>query len=109
MIRRPAVIAMLCAIMLSTLLLWPAFRHMSGAVRVAKDAGIEWYFVKDGIRLGEYEAGAMYLDAIVVSYHVNVEGDPYTERNNWHLDRDGRRYKISSTSSFDCEGTELGT
>lgn len=82
---------------------------MEGMLKVARDSNIQWFFAKDGLKLGEYEAGARYLDAVVISYHEGVDGDPYIEKNNWHLDEEGRRYKISFTSSFDCEGTELGT
>lgn len=109
MIRRLAAVATFCILIILALLLWPAAHHMSGTIRVAKDEGIEWYFATDGMRLGEFEAGATYLDAIVVSFHQGFDGDPYIERNNWHLDWEGRRFKISSTSSYDCEGTQLGT
>jgi len=109
MARKSAAIAVLSALMLLMLLLWPAVRQIGGAVRVARDEEIIWYFVKDGMRLAESEARAAYVDAIVVSFHEGIEGDSYVERNNWHLDGADRRYKISSTSSFDCEGTELGT
>lgn len=77
-------------------------------VLLAEEPGAVWYLDKESIALNMQEGEGPYLDAMIYTYK-DYEGFEYIEKNFWHIDRQNRRYKLSATSSYDCDGNELGT
>lgn len=101
------------ATILTTILLvlassWAPALIDQGHVLLAEEAGAIWYLDEKSLVLSMYEGEGPYLDAMVYTYR-NDGSFEYIEKNFWHIDPLNRRYKLSATSSFDCEGNELGT
>jgi hypothetical protein len=77
-------------------------------VLLAEEPGAVWYLDKESIALNMQEGEGPYLDAMIYTYK-DYDGFEYIEKNFWHIDQQNRRYKLSATSSYDCDGNELGT
>ncbi len=99
---------MLLALLLLIASSWPPVLRNSGHIFLAEEIGAIWYLEEGSLYLNEYEGEGLFLDAMVYTYR-NDGGFEYLEKNFWHLDWAGSRYKLSATSSYDCEGNELGT
>lgn len=103
-----AKVTMLAVILIILASSWVPALIDPGHVLLAEEDGAIWYLDKKSIALSEYEGEGPLLDAMVYTYR-NDGGFEYIEKNFWHLDWAGSRYKLSATSSYDCEGNELGT
>ena len=93
----------LAAILLALASSWDPALIDPGHVPLAEEAGAIWYLDEQSLALNMYEGEGPYLDAMVYTYR-NDDGFEYIEKNFWHIDRLNRRYKLSATSSFDCDG-----
>lgn len=101
-------ISMPLALLLLIVSSWAPVLYDSGHVFLAEGAGAVWYLDKGSLSINEYEGEGQLLDAMVYTYR-NDGGFEYIEKNLWHIDSGKYRYKLSATSSYDCEGNELGT
>ena len=77
-------------------------------VLLTEEPGAVWYLDKESIALNMQEGEGPYLDAMIYTYN-NYDGFEDIEKTLWHIDRQSRRYKLSATASYDCDGNELGT